>query len=207
MNHKINLGDVTPLTEVYFQRSCLSEFEIEKIKELHELDDTRHEAKVGYGEGNIDNNYRRSTVSWFTPEFIEKHNCYDIVNKIANEVNMINDEVFKFDLLDIEPLQVTKYDSYNQGMYNPHMDASSQQRNITRKLSFVIQLSDLDDFEGGSFVYENNLEAVNVRETQPHTLAKGNIILFSSFLTHGVLPVTKGVRYSLVGWCIGPRFR
>jgi PKHD-type hydroxylase len=36
---------------------------------------------------------------------------------------------------------------------------------------------------------------------------KGTIILFDSRTQHRVQKVTKGVRKSLVGWVVGPRFR
>jgi len=30
---------------------------------------------------------------------------------------------------------------------------------------------------------------------------------FSAFMVHGVEPVTKGVRYSVVTWMVGPYFK
>jgi PKHD-type hydroxylase len=35
----------------------------------------------------------------------------------------------------------------------------------------------------------------------------GNVIVFPSFLLHGVEPVTSGKRRSLVAWMVGPWFR
>ena len=38
-------------------------------------------------------------------------------------------------------------------------------------------------------------------------MKKGSIIVFPSFFTHRVAPVTKGTRLSLVAWVSGPLFR
>ena len=73
---------------------------------------------------------------------------------------------------------------------------------LVRKLSFVLQLSSPDDYEGG------NLQLLD--ETGTSYIAprkKGTIILFDSRSQHRVLKVTKGVRKSLVGWTVGPRWK
>ena len=36
---------------------------------------------------------------------------------------------------------------------------------------------------------------------------QGTIIGFPSYVLHEVTPVTSGVRYSLVGWAQGPKFK
>jgi predicted 2-oxoglutarate/Fe(II)-dependent dioxygenase YbiX len=33
------------------------------------------------------------------------------------------------------------------------------------------------------------------------------VVIFSSFLSHKVKPITKGKRYVVVGWFTGPPFR
>lgn len=205
----MKIGDETLIGSYISVPSVLSEYEIERIKEIHEKEkDRQMEAKVGDGRmGEINSDIRISNVSWYNEEFIETHKCRDIVNKITNQINEINEVYFKFDLSDLEPLQCTKYDSLNQGFYSLHTDSPIWHRNITRKLSFVIQLSDMNDFEGGEFIINAGGGLSNISQEHPDDLAKGRMILFPSFLTHGVTPVTKGIRYSLVGWCVGHRFR
>ena len=73
---------------------------------------------------------------------------------------------------------------------------------LVRKLSFAMQLSDPDDYEGG------NVQLLD--ETGKSYLAprkKGTIMLFDSRTSHRVLKVTKGIRKSLVGWTVGPRWK
>ena len=58
-----------------------------------------------------------------------------------------------------------------------------------------------DDYEGGEF------EIANYKKTKctilKPELSKGSIVFFPSFREHRVKPVTKGTRYSLVGWFLG----
>ena len=73
-----------------------------------------------------------------------------------------------------------------------------------RKLSMVIQLSDPKDYEGGIL----EIHANEHYPPPPDELKRrGTIVVFPSFLRHRVIPVTKGVRYSLVAWIEGPHFR
>ena len=73
---------------------------------------------------------------------------------------------------------------------------------IIRKLSFSIQLSDPDDYEGGNVVLlsEEGRKYVAPRK-------KGTIILFDSRTQHCVNKVKKGVRKSIVGWVVGPHWK
>ena len=72
-----------------------------------------------------------------------------------------------------------------------------------RKLSITIQLSDSDEYEGGDFVFTKDIPSPDAELIRK----KGTIIVFPSFLYHQVMPVTKGTRYSLVGWYEGNDWR
>lgn len=85
------------------------------------------------------------------------------------------------------------------GQYKAHIDTFHQHTNQTRKLTVLAFLN--DDFEGGRFFLN-----ANGNITYPHQ-SKGTIIIFPSFVLHGVEPVTKGVRYSVVTWLVGPYFK
>lgn len=63
---------------------------------------------------------------------------------------------------------------------------------IKRKVTLIIQLN--DDFEGGGLSFFGDTHRVEVK--------KGSAILFPSeyLFPHQALPVTKGVRYSLITW-------
>ena len=204
MEHR--LGEHTPFLEIIHTHSGLTNSEIEAIKNYYK--ESNHEiATTGnFTKENQDFSIRKSEVVWMTEDFNKQFGTFDIISKIYSKVDELNKSFFKFNLFDVEPLQITRYDSSNRGFYEMHTDAGFTQGNLVRKLSFVIQLSDPSEFEGGEFVYNNGVETV-VNETCPQAVQKGMIILFPSFLIHGVKPVTKGTRYSLVGWCNGERFK
>jgi PKHD-type hydroxylase len=72
-----------------------------------------------------------------------------------------------------------------------------------RKLSFSLQLTDHNDYEGGNlqFQSEANLKIHNAPRK------RGTIIIFDSRIRHRVTKVRSGRRDSLVGWVTGPRWR
>ena len=73
---------------------------------------------------------------------------------------------------------------------------------MVRKLSFAMQLSDPDDYEGGNveLISEANQNYIAPRQ-------RGTIILFDSRTQHRGNKVTKGTRRSIVGWVVGPRWK
>ena len=63
-----------------------------------------------------------------------------------------------------------------------------------------------DDFEGGEFEFAH-CEGGEFSVAKPEFEKSGSIIVFPSFMEHRVAPVTRGVRYSLVTWFLGPPFK
>ena len=139
-------------------------------------------------------------------------------------IERANRENFLYDLtcIDNESMQFTKY---SEGQYygwhndagigtaykpvsvgnrHPGLVQDYLNKNIEtiRKLSFVVQLSNPDDYEGGNLQL---LDESNKPYFAPRK--KGTVILFDSRTQHRVLKVTKGTRKSLVGWVVGPRWK
>ena len=65
-----------------------------------------------------------------------------------------------------------------------------------RHLSIIINLN--DDYEGGDLIFTDQKE----KEIKRLKLSKGSIVFFpSNFMyPHGIQPITKGTRYSIVAW-------
>ena len=63
-------------------------------------------------------------------------------------------------------------------------------------------MTDKNDYEGGDFEFRDgkNVDLFNAKE-------RGTIIVFPSLLYHRITPLTKGNRYSIVGWVVGPRWK
>ena len=98
-------------------------------------------------------------------------------------------------------LQFTFYDGNEEGCYKSHIDPLNWTNPHNRKLSFVLQLSDPSEYEGGELKLYNAYEPTTIKRE------KGLIVFFPSYTLHEVTPVTKGERYTLVGWVHGPAFK
>lgn len=129
-----------------------------------------------------------------------------LFKKIISEIHKVNQENFNYILKFVENLQFTEYNEGQQGFYSKHDDCGDSSILETfvdiRKLSFSVQLSNPEDYEGGELVIynKNNKEFI-----APKT--KGTIIFFESNILHEVKPVKKGTRYSIVSWVQGPNLR
>ena len=148
------------------------------------------------------NSVRQSQVSWLNG--VIKH--LDIYTPVCQLIHKVNSEFYHFDLADPEPFQITKYDESNKGFYKPHEDGVYDmvpKDNYVRKLSVSIQLTSPENYEGGTFQFPDDVDKFNVEDS----MEQGTAIFFPSYMKHGVVPVTKGTRYSLVCWVLGPNFK
>lgn len=138
--------------------------------------------------------YRDSAISWI-------HYGEDtawLFRKLNPVITKANSRFYRFNLRGFtEGLQLSEYGPGQH--YDWHIDIGVGQLSI-RKMSFVLQLSDPADYDGGA------LQLAAGRE--PHTLPRdqGSIVIFPAFVLHRVTPVTRGLRRSLVGWIGGPPF-
>ena len=114
------------------------------------------------------------------------------------------------DIRAAEAMQITRYKK--GGFYKNHTDGMSDSLSTydtpdrpfmngkVRKISMSIILN--DDFEGGNFEFITyGSEKITINVIKPKL---GDIIFFPSGVEHRVAPVTKGTRYSLVNWFVGP---
>jgi len=189
----------------------LDDKELDLLRHMFEKE-TLESAPLG-GEGEdaqhiSDNNIRRSNIFWLYANLEKKYNCQGLVAKIAGTIEQVNERDFGFELTTFEPPQMTRYESTERGHYDWHIDCNTIVSNIHRKLSWIIQLSNPSEYEGGDLGFTGpEGEPIWVRDQDERILNKGTLITFPSFLPHTITPVTKGIRHSMVGWCQGPRFR
>ena len=158
-----------------------------------------HVAQTGSGHQP---DLRKSETSWINGSI--KH--LDIFKPILELITTVNNKFYNFELLDTEPFQITKYDEKNQGFYSPHQDGvydDVSHEQIVRKLSVSIQLTSPEYYEGGTLDFPDDKEKFVVEGS----MGQGTAIFFPSYMKHAVVPVTKGTRYSLVCWVLGPNFR
>ena len=119
-----------------------------------------------------------------------------------------------YDIIGVGSLQLTRYTK--GGYYNWHCDGESDHiaakrygpgddtNKYIRKLSITVLLN--DNYEGGQFQFASYYNTQCTIST-PEFNKRGSIIVFPSFMDHRVTAVTKGIRYSLVAWFLGPPLR
>ena len=193
----------------------------EKVVDLIEEDlSEKFEPQMGdsklYGDA-LNKEKRNSQNAWIPTT----HWCAGF---LWHYIQRANRENFLYDLrnIDGESMQFTRYEAGQ--FYGWHNDAGlatqykpvsvgnrseglgqdflNENIEIIRKLSFTLQLSDPDDYEGGNvqFLDESGKSYFAPRQ-------RGCLVLFDSRTSHRVLKVTKGTRKSIVGWTVGPRWK
>ena len=157
----------------------------------------------GTGDGDSDSGWvkdvRKSKNFWIPTN-------YWISGWVWYYIQKMNRQNFKYDILDIEDGQI-QYTHYDTGdYYNWHVDselsAYKQDTENVRKLSFTVQLSSPNEYTGGELEF---LDLGDKSFFAPKDL--GSVIIFDSRVRHRVCKVKSGVRKSLVGWVVGPRWR
>jgi len=147
------------------------------------------------GNAKIDNKIRNSKVSWIYPTDETQWIYYRLTQVVMD----LNSQYFNFNLFGfVEGLQFTKYEA-PESHYEKHIDKIFGK--TIRKLSVVLQLSDPEEYEGG------NLNLALCNEPSAMEKMQGKVVVFPSYVLHEVTPVTKGTRYSLVGWITGEPFK
>ena len=83
--------------------------------------------------------------------------------------------------IDIKDMFIAKYDANHQNSLDMHVDGNESNISISILLN--------DEFEGGRLIYADDI--ISYAE-------KGDVMIHTKHHKHGVTPVTKGIRYSLV---------
>ena len=161
-------------------------------------------AKLIQGENK---NVRISDIAWISDQWV-----YETVGSWMKGANELAG--WKYDIRGAEGMQITRYKK--GGFYGFHRDGKSDHlsaydepnnkfiHGYVRKLSMSVLLN--DNYEGGEFQFgETNQKTRKIETTELNKT--GSIIVFPSDMEHRVTPVTKGIRYSLVVWFLGPPFR
>ena len=155
------------------------------------------EAVVGYGgDSRVDPNIRKSKTGFFLAS--------SWVSAITTMyMSRANESAWKFGITQPQAPQFTMYglnefyDFHRDETQYDYITEDSIQKDF-RKLSVVIFITDPNEYEGGEFEFDG---------FTPEIKDRGSIMVFPSFLNHRVKPVTKGTRYSIVNWFVGPPFR
>ena len=152
--------------------------------------------QVGGGAaGVVDTKTRTSHISWIP--FNKMPEMYSTLEQIVNKTN---NNHFGFEGVKItEQAQYTEYPA--GGFYDWHIDSDIVGMNEppVRKISMTCLLSHESEFEGGGLELMSDGKIARPKQ--------GQAIFFASYIRHRVIPITKGIRKSLVMWFGGPSFK
>ena len=120
--------------------------------------------------------------------------------RLVQTIELTNPNTFQFEGLNVgEPIQLTQY--VENDFYDWHIDAVPfPESPPVRKVSCSVLLTGSTEFDGG----EMQVRAWNEETIK---LEQGQGLFFASFLQHRVLPITAGMRRSMVIWYNGPAFK
>lgn len=109
-----------------------------------------------------------------------------------------NRRAWKFNVSHANQCDYLIYDV--DGHYHAHIDTFINSAEVEcRKLTVLAFLN--EDFKGGRLFLQ-----VGSKKVYPPQQA-GTVLIFPSFVLHGVEPVTEGIRRSIVTWMVGPWFK
>lgn len=155
-------------------------------------------ASVGDGNHSTKDKNIRNCLTYS----IEKN--YWIVRLLESYIQEVNRDIFQFDLNGWGgDLQYLLYEGKGTG-YVWHSDSQSMPtENGVRKLSLVLGLSKISEYDGGEFqiILNGNKDMRTIK------LDLGDCIIFPSTSIHRVRPLKSGKRETIVGWYAGPEFR
>ena len=148
----------------------------------------------------VNDDIRRSDIVWTANEWLQ--------SKIWPLMVAANEQSgWKYDIEQIEGMQITRYRKGEY--YNFHRDGRGDNLaangGFVRKLSMTVLLN--DGYEGGDFQFAQINNGKIKIDTPDFNGKQGSMVMFPSDMDHRITPVTKGTRYSLVVWFLGPPFK
>lgn len=132
------------------------------------------------------------------------------VGALASHFALQANQVWGLDVVGLGTLTVIRYDAGDH--FNWHIDTNAYRAmsypglgdELDRKVSVSVNLSDPADYDGGDMEFVNGLGQTALG---PDLRTRGSVVVFPSTVGHRVTPVTRGSRYALVGWMVGPSLR
>jgi predicted 2-oxoglutarate/Fe(II)-dependent dioxygenase YbiX len=161
------------------------------IQNFEERKDLEHTATIGYGEINKEIRDAKKII------LDNSQGVGATLTGIGLQENYKN---WRFNITHSNQSEYLSYDK--SGHFSTHIDTfveNFKELIDCRKLTVLLFLN--DNFEGGKFYLMNGENKVYPRQNP------GDVIVFPSFLMHGVEPVTSGIRKTIVTWMVGPYFK
>ena len=183
----------------------------ENVFTAKECDDIIQFAESGlYSKEDRQAAFRDSDVIFF-PHDDDSNWIYERLYTAIDDVKKKTWRTFK--IYNLQSLQYTIYRPPG-GRYDWHCDTGPVRSGMDQRvISAVVQLLDPATYEGGQFEVARyaSVDLNKVMYGQPPdddivesiSAPRGSVTVFPSIVQHRVLPVSSGIRKSLVGWCDG----
>tara|TARA_R110000824_G_scaffold265978_1_gene454897 strand:- start:1819 stop:2427 length:609 start_codon:yes stop_codon:yes gene_type:complete len=152
-----------------------------------------------------DQKIRNSDITFSSDQYL-----YDTLCPLVMSAN--EEAGWKYDLDWFEAVQISRYRknqhfTWHRDGSSDHLGAYSDGKNTKgkiRKISLVACLS--NGYVGGDFELALQEQKRDNEILYPE-MKMGDVIVFPSYVFHRSAPITKGIKYSLSMWCLGPPFR
>ena len=202
------LDRVATLPQVFSKDEC-ADIINNALNNWSETESKIQKDRDGKIEQNFEDDFDYRNTTLFVPPKADDF----IFTRVLSAIQSFNscENGYNFDIQGLaEPPNVMRYQAADinkhgkPGRYDWHMDLGPGSVPSMRKISYSILLNP-GEYEGGELCFHIG-RFTDPFPGQDGTEVTGNMLLFPSYVVHRVLPVTKGTRYSMVGWAHGNSF-
>ena len=178
---------------------CIKNTELKEASVLNKGESDADDVRTGRTDPSI----RKTDVAFVEPDGNEDNRVNELAWDFLNEANT---RQFNYEIESYQLVQFARYrDGGHYGWHRDVNETAITPNGEMRKLSLTLCLTDPKEYEGGELQFFNGERPIEQRIIND-IQDQGSVIVFDSRDWHRVTPVTKGTRYSLVCWSVGPNF-
>ncbi len=178
---------------------CIKNTELKEASVLNKGQSDADDVRIGRTDPSI----RITDIAFVEPDGNEDNRVNELAWDFLNEANT---RQFNFKINSFQLVQFARYrDGGHYGWHRDVNESAISPNGEMRKLSLTLCLTDPKEYEGGELQFFNG-ERPEEQRIINDIQDQGSVIVFDSRDWHRVTPVTKGTRYSLVCWSVGPNF-
>ena len=178
---------------------CIKNTELKEASVLNKGQSDADDVRIGRTDPSI----RITDIAFVEPDGNEDNRVNELAWDFLNEANT---RQFNYEIESYQLVQFARYrDGGHYGWHRDVNESAISPNGEMRKLSLTLCLTDPKEYEGGELQFFNG-ERPEEQRIINDIQDQGSVIVFDSRDWHRVTPVTKGTRYSLVCWSVGPNF-
>ena len=178
---------------------CIKNTELKEASVLNKGQSDADDVRIGRTDPSI----RITDIAFVEPDGNEDNRVNELAWDFLNEANT---RQFNYEIESYQLVQFARYrDGGHYGWHRDVNETAITPNGEMRKLSLTLCLTDPKEYEGGELQFFNGERPIEQRIIND-IQDQGSVIVFDSRDWHRVTPVTKGTRYSLVCWSVGPNF-